>query len=79
MYRLQQEVENARQAKLQMEAEIASIRPSLSIPASSVIQDSVIGDDMHMGTTHHITTNNDSEAITRVAIEAYNMAMEDKR
>jgi hypothetical protein len=80
MYRLQQEAENARQAKLQMENEMASIRTSLSTPASSVIHDSAIGGDMHVGTTHNITTtNNDPEAIARAAIEAYRMAMEDKR
>ena len=79
MYRLQQEAENARQAKIQMENEMASIRTSLSTPASSVIQDSAIGGDMHVGTTHNITTNNDPEAIARAAIEAYRMAMEDKR
>jgi hypothetical protein len=59
---------------------MASIRTSLSTPASSVIHDSAIGGDMHVGTTHNITTtNNDPEAIARAAIEAYRMAMEDKR
>lgn len=80
MYRLQQEAENARQAKIQMENEMASMRNSSASQASSGIQDSAIGGDMHVGTTHNITTtNNDPEAIARAAIEAYRMAMEDKR
>ena len=77
MYRLQQEAENARQAKIQMETEMAAMRLA---PITSGIQDSAIGGDMHVGTTHNIiTTNNDPEAIARAAIEAYRMAMEDKR
>ncbi|MGY8702195.1 MAG: hypothetical protein ACKVHH_05750 [Candidatus Poseidoniales archaeon] len=80
MYKLQQEAEDARQAKLQMESEMASMRTSFTSPATSGIQDSAIGGDMHVGTTHNITTtNNDPEAIARAAIEAYRMAMEDKR
>ena len=80
MYRLQQEAENARQAKIQMENEMAAMRNSPASPATSGIQDSAIGGDMHVGTTHNITTtNNDPEAIARAAIEAYRMAMEDKR
>ena len=80
MYKLQQEAENARQAKLQMENEMAEIRTSFTSPATSAIHDSAIAGDMHVGTTHNITTtNNDPEAIARAAIEAYRMAMEDKR
>jgi len=78
MYRLQQEAENARQAKLQMENEMASMRTSFTSPTTSAIHDSAIGGDVHVGTTN-ITTNNDPEAIARAAIEAYRMAMEDKR
>ena len=80
MYRLQQEAENARQAKIQMENEMASMRTSFTSPPTSAIHDSAIGGDMHVGTTHNITTtHNDPEAIARAAIEAYRMAMEDKR
>jgi hypothetical protein len=77
MYRLQQEAENARQAKIQMENEMATMRNS---PTTSGIHDSAIGGDMNVGTTHNITTtNNEPEAIARAAIEAYRMAMEDRR
>ena len=80
MYRLQQEAENARQAQIQMENEVAAMRNSPSSPITPSIQDSAIGGDMNVGTTHNITTtNNDPEAIARAAIEAYRMAMEDKR
>jgi hypothetical protein len=80
MYRLQQEAENARQAQIQMENEVAAMRNSPSSPITSGIHDSAIGGDMNVGTTHNITTtNNDPEAIARAAIEAYRMAMEDKR
>ena len=79
MYRLQQEAENARQAKLQMENEMALMRTSFASSATSGIHDSAIGGDMHVGTTHNITTNNDPEAIARAAIEAYRMAMNDQR
>jgi hypothetical protein len=80
MYRLQQEAENARQTKLQMENEMVAMRTSFTSPATSSIQDSAIGGDMHVGATHTtITTNNDPEAIARAAIEAYRMAMEDRR
>jgi hypothetical protein len=80
MYRLQQEAENARQTKLQMENEMAAMRTSFTSPATSSIQDSAIGGDMHVGATHTtFTTNNDPEAIARAAIEAYRMAMEDRR
>ena len=80
MYRLQQEAENAHQAKLQMENEMALMRTSFASSATSGIHDSAIGGDMHVGTTHNITTtNNDPEAIARAAIEAYRMAMNDQR
>ena len=80
MYRLQQEAENARQAKIQMENEMATARNSSTSPTIPGIQDSAIGGDMNVGTTHNITTtSNDPEAIARAAIEAYRMAMEDKR
>mgnify|MGYP006140564901 FL=1 len=56
------------------------MRNSPSSPITPSIQDSAIGGDMNVGTTHNITTtNNDPEAIARAAIEAYRMAMEDKR
>tara|TARA_B100000767_G_scaffold64812_1_gene61112 strand:+ start:28 stop:1209 length:1182 start_codon:yes stop_codon:yes gene_type:complete len=77
MYKWQREAENARQAKLQMEAEITTLRES---PHYSSIQDSAIGGDLHVGATHNVsTTINDPEAIARAAIEAYRMAMEDQR
>lgn len=76
MYKWQQEAENARQAKLLMEEEISALRAS---PLSSNIQDSAIGGDLHVGATHNNTTINDPEAIARAAIEAYRMAMEDRR
>ena len=79
MYRLQQEAENAHQAKLQMENEIALMRTSFTSSATSGIHDSAIGGDMHVGATHNITTNNDPEAIARAAIEAYRIAMNDQR
>ena len=79
MYRLQQEAENAHQAKLQMENEMALMRTSFASSATSGIHDSAIGGDLHLGTTHNITTNNDPEAIARAAIEAYRMAMNDQR
>jgi hypothetical protein len=80
MYQLQQEAENVRQAKIQMEKEMADMRTSFTSPFTSGIQDSAIGGDMHVGATHNITTmNNDPEAIARAAIEAYRMAMEDQR
>lgn len=79
MYRLQQEAENAHQAKLQMENEMAMMRTSFTSSATSGIHDSAIGGDMHVGATHNITTNNDPEAIARAAIEAYRMAMNDQR
>ena len=79
MYRLQQEAENARQAKIQMEKEMEAMRASPASPTTSTIQDSAIGGDMHVGATHNITTmNNDPEAIARAAIEAYRMAMSDR-
>jgi hypothetical protein len=80
MYRFKQEAENARQAKIQMENEMAAMGHSPATPTTSNIQDSAIGGDMHVGATHNIiTTNNNPEAIARAAIEAYRMAMEDKR
>jgi len=80
MYRLQQDAENARQARIQMENEMATMRNSPASPITSGIHDSAIGGDMHVGTTHNITTtNNAPEAIARAAIEAYRMAMKDKR
>ena len=88
MYRMQQEAENARQTKLQMEQEMAAMGGQLlamqagqGSPAGPNynVQDSAIGGDMHIGTTHNTTTYNDPEAIARAAIEAYRMAKEDQR
>jgi hypothetical protein len=63
-----------------MENEMAAMGHSPATPTTSNIQDSAIGGDMHVGATHNIiTTNNNPEAIARAAIEAYRMAMEDKR
>ena len=78
LYRLRQESENVRQAKLQMET-AARNAPATTDSSMSSIQDSAIGGDMHVGATHNVTTvTNDAEAIARAAVEAYRMAMADR-
>ena len=78
LYRLRQESENVRQAKIQMET-AARNAPATTDSSMSTIQDSAIGGDMHVGATHNVTTvTNDAEAIARAAVEAYRMAMADR-
>ena len=78
LYRLRQESENVRQAKIQMET-ASKNAPATTDSSMSTIQDSAIGGDMHVGATHNVTTvTNDAEAIARAAVEAYRMAMADR-